>query len=91
MDKNFQLLDAIVDVGAPATTQFFQSAHVQVAVVEESFQFLHLTGQKTSVLANAVAAHRRLSRFEKTAEELQGLAFGARIVVLAAADPVDQT
>jgi hypothetical protein len=40
----------------------FKRADVEVAVVEEGFQFRHVLGQEAAVLADAVAAHRALAR-----------------------------
>src|SRR2546423_8930720 len=82
-----QLADRFVDIGVrevgplleetlghrrrPAARQLLQRADVEIAVVEEAFEPGHAARQKATVLADAVAAHRRAAGIDQRREELE--------------------
>ena len=70
------LLETLVDGRLPAAAQFLQRADVEVSVVEERFQFRHPARHETAVLADRVAAHRRLARRHVLPEKFANLARG---------------
>src|SRR6185312_15255363 len=56
------LAHGLGDLRRPAPRQFLQRGHVEVAVVEIALQPRHLAMHEAAVLADPVAAHRRLTR-----------------------------
>src|SRR5580698_5884067 len=70
------LAKALRHLRRPSLCQFLQGAHVEIAVVEESFERGHEPREKAPVLANAVAAHRRSPGFDPQFKKPQGLALG---------------
>ena len=74
----------------PALRQLFQRTHVQIAVVEIIFQLRHPAREKTAVLADRVAAHRRGANRHMLFEKLDHLRFHHRIVERRSPDLVDQ-
>src|SRR5688572_32811279 len=67
-----------VDLRRPAPGQLLDRADIEVAVVEVLLQARHLPVQETTVLADRIAAHRRLARRHPVREELDGLRLGLR-------------
>src|ERR1700730_19416656 len=55
----------------PAARQLFQRADVEIAVMKEAFELGHGACEKTTVLADTVAAHRRAAAVDQRREELQ--------------------
>src|SRR5215471_5611558 len=55
----------------PAARQLFQRADIEITVMEEAFEVRHVAGQKSPVLADAAAAHRRAPRVHQWGEELE--------------------
>src|SRR5690348_16028831 len=76
------LAHALGDFRRPATRQFLQRGHVEVAIVEIALQPRHLPMHEAPVLADRVAAHRRLAWRHPGAQELHGGLLGHRVVGL---------
>src|SRR4029077_13298278 len=55
----------------PAARQLFQRADVEIAVMKEALELGHAAREKATVLADAVAAHRRAAAVDQRREELQ--------------------
>src|ERR1700754_442836 len=70
------LVEAATDFRGPATREFLQRRHVQVAVVEVALQLGHLAMQEAAVLADGVAAHGRLAGGYPLAQERDGRFLG---------------
>src|SRR3546814_4851630 len=60
----------------PAPRELLDRAHVEVAVVEVTFQRRHQAVQEAAVLADRVAAHRRLVGPDPLLQEFQRPRFG---------------
>ncbi len=84
------LLEGAHQLGAPAPRQFLEGAHVEVAVMEIGFQLGHAPGHETAILANGVAAHRRLASGHVFFEESDDRLAGLRFVHRAGAHPVGE-
>lgn len=54
-------MEAVFDFRRPTRSQFLQGRHVQVAVVEVTFQPLHVRIKEATILADAIAADWRLA------------------------------
>ena len=70
------LLEAGRQLGLPAAAQFLQRRHVEITVMEERFELRHATGHETAVLADRIAAHRRLVLRHVMLEKFDQLEFG---------------
>src|SRR5690606_39861977 len=70
------LADAGQHVGRPAARQFLDGADVEVAVVEEALELRHAAVQEAAVLADGVAADRRLVGLQPAPKELQRARLG---------------
>src|SRR5262245_52192754 len=76
--------------GSPAPRQLLERAHVEVAIVEELLECRHVSREEASVLADAVAAHRRGIRLDEHIEYLERALLGARGGVLALTHALDE-
>ena len=74
----------------PAPAQLFQRRHVQVTIMEKRFQFRHRARHETAVLANRIAAHRRLIGRYELLEEHDQRRFGLLFRHGRRPDPLDQ-
>ena len=102
-----QLLDRLADVverqvlrgllqsgeyiGCPAASEFLQRADVEVPVMEKLLERRHFPCEEPSVLADAVAAHRRGARLRVLMQELEGLQLRVDGIEGAATHPVRET
>ncbi len=68
-------MEAVLHFRRPACRQLFQGGHIQVAVVEVAFQPLHVRIKEAAVLADAVAADRRLALGHPFFQERDGFGF----------------
>src|SRR5476649_452298 len=69
-------MEAVFDFRRPARGQLFQGGHIQVAVVEVAFQRFHVRIKEATILADAVAADRRLALGHPFFKEGDGFSFG---------------
>ena len=58
-----------IHLGFPSLGKFFERADIQIAVVKPGFELGHVLNQKTSVLADGVAAHGRNAFRDKWLDE----------------------
>src|SRR5688500_18840331 len=65
------LLETAEGVGIPAPRQRFQGADVEIAVMKVAFELGHFASEKATILADAVAAHRRGAAIDPARQELQ--------------------
>ena len=70
------LMEAVFDLWRPTRSQLFQGRHIQVAVVEVAFQRFHVRIKEATILADAVAADRRLALGHPPFKEGDGFSFG---------------
>ena len=52
------LLERLRHMRGPALGEFLERAHIEVSIMEETFERGHQAREKASVLTDAVAAHR---------------------------------
>jgi hypothetical protein len=70
------LLDETLhDTGRPAARQFLERADIEIPIVEKTLQLRHVAGQKSPVLADAVATHRGGPALHQGSEKFQGASF----------------
>ncbi len=69
-------MEAVFDFRRPACGQLFERRHIQVAVVEVAFQRFHVRIKEAAILADAVAADRRLALGHPFFQEGDGFSFG---------------
>src|SRR5476649_971759 len=69
-------MEAVFDFRRPACGQLFERRHIQVAVVEVAFQRFHVRIKEATILADAVAADRRLALGHPFFKEGDGFSFG---------------
>src|SRR5690606_27214940 len=83
-------LEPLVYRGRPAARQFLQRADIQVAVMEEAFQVGHVGVHETPVLADGVAAQRRLARRHVLRQKIEQYLLGLRLGQRGSAHLVDK-
>ena len=73
------LLERAVHLRPPAPGQLLQGADIEIAVMEEGFQFGHVLDQEATVLADRIPAHRCRALGHIAGEKLEDLqTFDAR-------------
>ena len=53
-------LETVENFRFPALREFFERAHILVAIVQIGFQFVHELDQKSAILADGIAAEGRV-------------------------------
>ncbi|MNC87043.1 hypothetical protein D3C83_27380 [compost metagenome] len=67
------------DLRVPAPCQFFQGAHIEVAVVKIGLEPRHVPDQETPVLMHRITAHGGGRRRNQFFQKPDHLFFGARL------------
>lgn len=65
------LFECVVNLGPPALRQLLERADIQISIMEKCLQLWHVLGEKSPVLANAVATHRTCLFGKVPAQEVQ--------------------
>ncbi len=74
------LREAAAEIGRPAPRQLLDRRHIEIAIVEIALQPRHQPMQEPAILADRIAAHRRLAGRHPLREEFDGQRFGGRDV-----------
>ena len=95
MDVGQRLVLAVLgeaghDCRLPALGQFLQRGDIQITVVEECLELRHVPGEKTAVLADGIAAHRRRALRQVLRQESNQFRFDFCLILGCRLCPVDQ-
>lgn len=85
-----RLLQPGENIRRPATREFLQRADVEIPVVEELLQRRHLASEKAAILADAVPAHGRSTRFGVFPQKLERHSLGISGAELAEPNTIRQ-
>lgn len=85
------LLKTLVDCRLPASAQLLERADVEIAVMEEALQIRHPARHEAAVLADRIAAHRRLAGWHMCAEKIANLFGGIGFAHRRCLHAVDQS